>query len=322
MHPVIDGSGSVQAVRERQPGPAAHGRQVRHGHEARRAVQDHEHRRRVRRGPPDRLAALQRSRLALHLRAGRGRHEGHRAVGRADGRGTASACALLGLPDAQPAGHRGPRLQRLGRGRDQRTRLRSAARARPASRRSAAGGAPLRSSVSTRRIRCGAPRAGQQLAQPLAERAVQLARSRSACRCASSAAARRPTATAPCAACPRRGTHAVVDAVHVPVGVGSRCPPLRSALLITASKTAMRRSASTSRRRMNATMSTVVVVVDPELHHARARAARRGRPSAARCPSRWPPTPRRRRPRARPACRPGSPTAAAPPPPACRRRRH
>ena len=106
-----------------------------------------------------------------------------------------------------------------------------------------------------------------------------------------------------------------------PARVGSRCPPLRSALLMTASNTAIRRklgrrpacAAARRGRRRRRCRSTAGPFP--------ARAARRGRSSAGRSASRWRPTPRRRRPRARPACRRESPTAAARRRPACRRRR-
>ena len=52
-----------------------------------------------------------------------------------------------------------------------------------------------------------------------------------------------------------------------PSGIGMMCPPLRSALFTTASKTAIRRSAGSSRR-TNAGEVDVVVAVHPELHHA------------------------------------------------------
>ena len=101
---------------------------------------------------------------------------------------------------------------------------------------------------------------------------------------------------------------------------GSRCPPLRSALLITASNTACGAGpASVAARHEHATRSTVSSTSIQSWHHARSErpVAEHGR--AARCPTRSPRTPRRPRPRARPACRRGSPTAAAPPRPACRR---
>ena len=105
-----------------------------------------------------------------------------------------------------------------------------------------------------------------------------------------------------------------------PSGIGMMCPPLRSALFTTASNTAMRRSAGSSRAHERGQVDRLVAV-DPELHHARAERARRAAPSAARRPSRWPPRRGRPRSRGRPACRRGSPRAAAPPPPACRRTR-
>ena len=106
-----------------------------------------------------------------------------------------------------------------------------------------------------------------------------------------------------------------------PSGIGMMWPPLRSALLTTASNTAIRRSAGSSRP------------------HERRRGRRPGRrrSTAAPCPGRTGPSRSTvggttRQPVAsddqvaprspgRPACRRGSPTAAAPPPPACRRTR-
>ena len=108
---------------------------------------------------------------------------------------------------------------------------------------------------------------------------------------------------------------AVVDAVAVPVGIASTCPPLRSALLTIASNTAIRRSGSVSAWTSEtgwscpSTPSNTAATrraprprapghgrpapgrAPAKLHHARRRAARRGGRSAGRCPSR---SPRRR----------------------------
>ena len=97
------GAGARQGTRT-----AEQGRDVRHGHEAvRPALQDPQHRRGVRRGPADRLAALRRAPLALRARADRRRHAGDRVVrlqqvrpDPAPGRGARR------FPEAQPRGHR------------------------------------------------------------------------------------------------------------------------------------------------------------------------------------------------------------------------
>ena len=128
----------------------------------------------------------------------------------------------------------------------------------------------------------------------------------------------RATATARYAACTRRrsrrrGRSRTRDRR----AVGSRCPILRSALLTTASKTAMS-GARPGRRRGT---------------ERAGRPAGRGRSTAAPCPARTgrrgdrrrhdvpahARTRRRRRPRGRPACRRGSPTAAVRRRSACRR---
>ena len=132
---------------------------------------------------------------------------------------------------------------------------------------------------------------------------------------------------------------AVVDAVEAPVRCRSTCPPLRSALLTTASNTPsgpagvvgvgqhVRRPSSSgvataaSRRDRPGRHEPDRRLVRSSIHswHHAARTGRRAAPSAAPCPSRWPPTPGTRRPRARRACRRGSPTAAARRGPACTR---
>ena len=142
--------------------------------------------------------------------------------------------------------------------------------------------------------------------------------------------------------------HAVVDAVERPSACGSTCPPLRSALLTTASKHGHPAQAGVvgvherdrPRRRPSASSTR-----EPAGRHgvraarsrrgrrrasrrrrrtihswqARPERARRAAPSAARRPSRRPRRPRTPPPRGRPACRRGSPTAAARRRSACRR---
>ena len=160
------------------------------------------------------------------------------------------------------------------------------------------------------------------------------------------AAARRPSPTARCAACPRRGSR--------PRGrrrrpgrrrACSTWPPLRSALLSTASSTASRASRGSSACASSVRPAVVVPgrgdrqparrqlaggheadqrlgvrpARPPTAGRRPARAGRRAARSAAPGPSRWPPRPGRRRPRGRPGCRRGSPTAAARRGPACRR---
>ncbi len=130
-----------------------------------------------------------------------------------------------------------------------------------------------------------------------------------------------------------------------PSVISRMCAPLRSALLTTMSKTAIRRSAAESswmratgrssssvpsktwRQPSSGTASRghevdgvlVGVGFAPELHHPAGRAGRRAARCAARCSSRTPPRRGRRRPRGRRACRPGSPTAASRRRSACRR---
>ena len=201
--------------------------------------------------------------------------------------------------------------------------LRTAARGWPASRRtardsgrSAAAGRPGAASRRT-------SRAGEQLAQRVAELALEPA----------PAAARGPRSPRPASGSPRPapqhgaqlvlGVEAdpVVDAVaRARRPIGSRWPPLRSALLTTASKT--RHPAQRRRRRRGraAARSTVSSTSIQSWHHARPErpvAQHRRRHDV---PAGGLARPGRPRPRARPACRPGSPTAAARRGPACRRR--
>ena len=156
----------------------------------------------------------------------------------------------------------------------------------------------------------------------------------------------RPSPTARCAACPRRGSRRrgrPRTGARRPAC--STWPPLRSALLITTSNSAIRASAGVVGVGQQVRPAVVVLgrgdaSASPSAARRPARsrpaarprparrsragrrprrAARRAAPSAAPRPSRSPPTPRRRRPPARPGCRPGSPTAAARRGSACRR---
>ncbi len=171
-------------------------------------------------------------------------------------------------------------------------------------------GADLATSVM---VRCSA--------SSLAERAGELpGAARRASPPRPAAAARRPSPTAPCAACPRRGS--------TPRGPRRRsgrpaptstCPPLRSALLSTASKHRQpgqprvvgvgqgvrarrrrpgpRRSGASRARQLVGGHEPdqrlgVVRLVDPQLAGRRGRAARRAARSAAPDPSRSPGTTR------------------------------
>ena len=101
--------------------------------------------------------------------------------------------------------------------------------------------------------------------------------------------------------------------------LGRMWPTLRSALLTTASKTAIDRSAG-SERCDELPRVDRLVGVDPQLDHALAERARRAGPSAGRSPSRSPRTRCGRPPRGGRACRPGSRRAGARRGSACRRR--
>ena len=229
--------------------------------------------------------------------------------------------------------------------------VRTAARGSPATPRPGNGSRPSCSSRSTRRRQASTSAGETQLDQrscpASSEQVVPRARS-STVRPRSAAAARPPSPTARCAAWARRGSDTPwstpctgaarldQDVAALAVGVvedrrrarsSGAAGRRRRAPSTTGSPSEPRASSTRSqpvgqaRRRHHVDQRRRVVVdgVDPQLAPCPGRTAPRAARSAARRPTRWPPTPRRPRPRGRPACRPGSPTAAAPPRPACRR---
>ena len=274
----------------------------------------------------------------------------------------------------------------VGRGRDQRARWRCRGRAtggpgaRAGSGISGSGQARMAGSLvgraaqngghgmaghSPARRRAAPPRVEQPPAAPVERR-----RSRGRCRCRRArrprsppsavaharataghllvgAAARRASPRGRCAACARRGSVTPWSTPYRwPSAISSTWPPLRSALLTSTSKTAIRRSGSVSSwtsdtgrswpstpsktcsqpvghlalARPGSTASCSGSGSCQQLDHARAVRPVAAARSAARRPSRAPRRRRTPRPRGRRACRRGSPTAAAPPRSACRRR--
>ena len=232
-----------------------------------------------------------------------------------------------------------------------RGRVRSEGRPRDRRPRPRAGAGRVRARSSRRRVgpsrldlagRCSWP--SQALARGRAvERLAQRARAGDG---RPRSAARRPSPTAPCAACARRGRSRPWSTPYRwPSVIASTCPPLRSALFTTTSKTAIRRSGAVSSctsetgwsrpSRPSKTWRQPVghvaladqrdgLLLRVRLLPAAAPCPGRAGPSrstglAARRPSRAPRRPGTPPPRGRRACRRGSPTAAAPPRSACRR---
>ena len=200
----------------RRAGPAVDGRDVRHGHEARRAVPDHEHGRRVRRaGAADRVAALQRPRVALRVRAGR--RNGTRVTEQWDARPAeepdrpAAAAASRG---ATATASRPPwqRLRRARRPRHAESGPGGSLDRRPghgaASRRRAPDAGRCDSSRSTRSPGLAHLAAGEQLAR--AARPSRPSRSRAQqCAASSTAASSGSRASGPL---PQHGAQLVLDA--------------------------------------------------------------------------------------------------------------
>ena len=99
------------------------------------------------------------------------------------------------------------------------------------------------------------------------------------------AAARPPSPTAPCAACARRGSVTPWSTPYRwPSGIASTWPPLRSALLTTTSKTAIRRSAAVSSWTSETPRSWLVDAVE-DVQPARRAPRPRGTRSTATCSS-------------------------------------
>ena len=261
---------------------------------------------------------------------------GTRSMRQGNGRGRSMPACAMPRPavNADAEVSRGPQ----GRERHRRAeRLRSAARVWPASL-GGAGKRPVGVAAGRPAARAPRPPRGQVRGERRAERRRRRAASAASTGPASAGSGRPPTPTARCAACPRRGSRRRGRPRTGGRRPGSTWPPLRSALLITASKSARRASrgssawastygwpSSSRRRRLEPAGRDLVGgheadqrlgvrrLVDPQLARARRPAGRRAAPWAGPGPSRSAcGRPDRPRPPGRRACRRGSPTAGVP----------